>query len=56
VLSIALLLLFVSLYALLFASAASSGMCFQIHGVVTWVVAILRLVYVVDPPGGFDSL
>ncbi|KAJ7801225.1 hypothetical protein B0H14DRAFT_2896352, partial [Mycena olivaceomarginata] len=64
-LCIALSLLFVSVYALLFASAASSEMCFQsddppttmycysIHGaVVTWVVAIPRLVYVVDPPGG----
>ncbi|KAJ7721918.1 hypothetical protein B0H14DRAFT_3006942 [Mycena olivaceomarginata] len=56
------------LYTLLFASAASSGMyfqsddppttmyCYSIHGVVlTWVVAISRLVYAVDPPGGFDS-
>ncbi|KAJ7801232.1 hypothetical protein B0H14DRAFT_2896482, partial [Mycena olivaceomarginata] len=53
-----------SLYTLLFASAASSGMCFQsddpptamyhynIHGVVViWVVAIPKLVYVVGPPG-----
>ncbi|KAJ7721238.1 hypothetical protein B0H14DRAFT_3008071, partial [Mycena olivaceomarginata] len=68
VLCIALSLLFVSLYALLFASAASSEMCFQsddppttmycysIHGVVvTWIVAIPKLVYVVDPPGAFDS-